>query len=63
MVETAASDPKNRREGVPQPPKGGKRLPNRPQSAPFEGLAHLGLHPARSFSEAAARSTFQPATL
>ena len=48
---------------VPQPKNGGERLLNRPKFAPFEGPGHLGLHPRANFAEAAARSTFQPATL
>ena len=62
-MRTAVTAPKNRLEVVPSPQNEGAKPLIWPRFSPFQRLGHLTAHPRAHFCAAAARSTFQPATL
>ena len=60
---TVVRTPRNHREAVPGRKNEGEKPLSRPRFSPLESLGHLSSHRVRSVCDAAARSTFQPATL
>ena len=62
-MRTAVRAPKNRVEVVPSLQNEGAKPLIWPRFSPFQRLGHLTAHPPHIFCDAAARSTFQPATL